>query len=261
MAKPQLLQQLRHGKLLTKENFPLFVETFNYAVNRLENIKGDADVDPQTGKIKFDTTDPEHPVIRLGDIEGDCDCPPLDEVSLSTYSPEPEEGEDPGPPSACIMGWHNLSTEQADTDAISGYGFVARDEETNELKYIGLNFLSSLSGGGGGGDMVLDNVSLSTNSNEEACIKGWLYDSAEGPTGELSDYAFVARDKDNKLKYILLSALGSLSAQGNTPLSAGPVDCNGKLLKFGAGLSTNLSVEVAENAAGVVDVKIGVYYI
>jgi hypothetical protein len=32
-------------------------------------------------------------------------------------------------------------------------------------------------------------------------------------------------------------------------------------LKFGAGLNTNLSVEVVENAAGVVDVKIGVYYI
>ena len=65
MARPQILQELRHGKLLTQGNFPSFVDTFNYAVNRIENIKGDADVRPNGGWVTVDNTDPEHPVIRL----------------------------------------------------------------------------------------------------------------------------------------------------------------------------------------------------
>lgn len=51
MAKPQILTQLKHDKLITKANFPTFVETFNYVVNRLENIKGDYDINPKNGAI------------------------------------------------------------------------------------------------------------------------------------------------------------------------------------------------------------------
>ncbi len=64
MAKPQLLQKLIHDKLLTKTNFPQFVETYNYTVNRCENIKGDGDEYGQ-GLIQVDNTDPEHPIIRV----------------------------------------------------------------------------------------------------------------------------------------------------------------------------------------------------
>lgn len=64
MAKPQLLQKLTHDKLLTKTNFPQFVETYNYTVNRCENIKGDGD-DYGQGLIQVDNTDPEHPIIRV----------------------------------------------------------------------------------------------------------------------------------------------------------------------------------------------------
>ena len=64
MAKPQLLQKLTHDKLLTKTNFPQFVETYNYTVNRCENIKGDGDEYGQ-GLIQVDNTDPEHPIIRV----------------------------------------------------------------------------------------------------------------------------------------------------------------------------------------------------
>ena len=46
MAKPNVLQELEHGKCLTHGNYPSFVETWNYAINRLENIKGDRDLDP-----------------------------------------------------------------------------------------------------------------------------------------------------------------------------------------------------------------------
>lgn len=135
---------------------------------------------------------------------------------------------------------------------------VSEDGEAAEVRYIQLSSLSA------SGSMKLDNVSLSANSAGEACIKGWATDETEGVDGDLSSYGFVARDESYRLKYISLSSLqgvGCLSAQGNTPLSADPVACGGKLLKFDAGLSTNLSVEVAENAPGVVDVKIGVYYI
>lgn len=67
--KPQQLAQLKHDRILTKANFPTFVETFNYTVNRSENLKGDADIRPQDGFIKVDNTDPEHPVIRLTNID------------------------------------------------------------------------------------------------------------------------------------------------------------------------------------------------
>jgi len=46
MAKPSYLQLLEKGKLLTAGNFPEFVNTWNYSVNRLENIKGDRDSSP-----------------------------------------------------------------------------------------------------------------------------------------------------------------------------------------------------------------------
>ena len=65
MAKPSYIQQLDKGKLLTGKNFPEFVSTWNYAVNRIENLKGDRDVNPTNGVITVDNADPEHPVIRF----------------------------------------------------------------------------------------------------------------------------------------------------------------------------------------------------
>lgn len=65
MAKPQTVQKLRHDKLLTKANFPSFVDTFNYFGDFIENLKGDADVRPDTGCITVDRSKPDHPVIRL----------------------------------------------------------------------------------------------------------------------------------------------------------------------------------------------------
>lgn len=63
MAKPAI-QVLQKGKFLCGKNFPTFSDTFNYAVNRLENLKGDGDVDPRRGHIKIDNTNPEFPIIR-----------------------------------------------------------------------------------------------------------------------------------------------------------------------------------------------------
>ena len=65
MAKPAFIQQLDRGRILNGDNFPQFVDTWNYSVNRLENLKGDRDVNPQQGHINLDNSDPDHPVIRF----------------------------------------------------------------------------------------------------------------------------------------------------------------------------------------------------
>lgn len=68
MAKPGILQRLTKGWLLSGKNFPGFADTFNYAVDRIENLKGDFDTNPKDGYVTVDNTDPEHPVIRLAKI-------------------------------------------------------------------------------------------------------------------------------------------------------------------------------------------------
>lgn len=65
MARPDNLEHLTHGKLLTQTNFPNFVDTYNYTVNRCDNLKGDRDADPQNGSIEVDNANPEYPIIRL----------------------------------------------------------------------------------------------------------------------------------------------------------------------------------------------------
>lgn len=64
MARPAILQLLQRGKALCGKIFPNFVETWNYTVNRCDNLAGDRDGDPQNGWIEVDNTDPEHPIIR-----------------------------------------------------------------------------------------------------------------------------------------------------------------------------------------------------
>lgn len=63
--KPQILAKLRHGKLICQAIYPTFVETWNWLVRFTSTIKGDADVNPKTGVIVVDRTDPDHPIIRL----------------------------------------------------------------------------------------------------------------------------------------------------------------------------------------------------
>ena len=65
MARPSIVQYLRHGKILAGKVFGSFVETWNWMVAGWANLKGDYDVDPENGLIYIDRTDEEHPVIRL----------------------------------------------------------------------------------------------------------------------------------------------------------------------------------------------------
>lgn len=65
MARPSIVQYLKHGKILAGKVFGSFVETWNWMVAGWANLKGDYDVDPENGLIYVDRTDEEHPVIRL----------------------------------------------------------------------------------------------------------------------------------------------------------------------------------------------------
>lgn len=63
--RPSVLQTLKDGLALCGKNFPNFVNTWNWLVNAFDNLRGDADINNETGHIKIDRTDPKHPVVRL----------------------------------------------------------------------------------------------------------------------------------------------------------------------------------------------------
>lgn len=64
MAAFHAPQLLKKGLAFCGANFPRVVETWNWLVNVAQNAKGDADVNPKTGKIVIDRTDVHNPVIR-----------------------------------------------------------------------------------------------------------------------------------------------------------------------------------------------------
>ena len=60
-----ITQKLQKEKLLCGKNFGNFVNAWNLVQDRVSNIKGDADTNPQQGHIQVDNSDVNHPVIRL----------------------------------------------------------------------------------------------------------------------------------------------------------------------------------------------------
>lgn len=64
MAKPQKLQQLKHGRILSKGAFPGFVATWNWLCAIVESWVGDQDLGGD-GVIHVDRTNADVPVIRL----------------------------------------------------------------------------------------------------------------------------------------------------------------------------------------------------
>jgi len=174
MARPQNLQELRHGKLLTENNFPAFVDTFNYAVRRIENIVGDRDTNPQTGTIRVDNTDPEHPVIRCdrpilsgngGAVAfGDSD---LSDVGLSSV----HVADLSGTPYIQLYKFDEEPNEQtgAKIDELSGTFEIGSGDwflvkNGDELHYKKIVLSTDLSGGGGG-SISVDSDIASLNSN------------------------------------------------------------------------------------------------
>ena len=65
MARPPVLQKLRHGRILCGRVFRFFVETWNWLVGAFNNLCGDWDVNPQAGFLSVDWSDPDKPVVRM----------------------------------------------------------------------------------------------------------------------------------------------------------------------------------------------------
>lgn len=65
MARPPLIQKLRHGTLLTGRLYRWFVETWNWLTGYVDNLRGDFDANPAQGFISVDRTNPDVPVIRF----------------------------------------------------------------------------------------------------------------------------------------------------------------------------------------------------
>ena len=65
MARPPVIQKLRHNRLLCGAVFRWFVETWNWITSYVDNLRGDGDLNGQTGCITIDRTDPDAPVIRI----------------------------------------------------------------------------------------------------------------------------------------------------------------------------------------------------
>lgn len=175
--KPKTLSELKHGNLLTKGNYPTFVETFNYAVKRLDNLLGDKDVNPQTGTIRVDNTDPEHPVIRCdkpilsgngGAVAfGDSD---LSDVGLSSV----HVADLSGTPYIQLYKFDEEPTEQTGVkidnpqgtfEIGSGDWFLVKNGDELHYKKIVLSTDLSGGGGGGGGSISVDSDIASLNSN------------------------------------------------------------------------------------------------
>jgi hypothetical protein len=131
MARPARIEKLRHGRILCGGAFSLFVETWNWLTSYVDNMKGDFEVNPKTGCIFIDRTNPDSPVVRFradrlpaggagGSVEVAADGP---------FSPiYDDEGEDP----EVVTGfsncyWQNCGVTQHMSDqSIPGTdGFIA----------------------------------------------------------------------------------------------------------------------------------------
>lgn len=181
-----ILQRLKHDKVLNKKSFPNFVESWNFTIDRMMNLKGDKDVNPDIGAIEVDNTDPLHPVIRFNAISSDIndlDTPPDSNDSENGLSSvewiwpetssdieEPTEGLDKRPKAFSLFNFgkeENDGTLSVNINQLSGtvtpesdlsgrYDFLVRHDGV--LKYMDLQLSTALpiSGGGGGGSSDFD---------------------------------------------------------------------------------------------------------
>lgn len=95
MARPPRIEKLRHGRILCGSVFRFFVETWNWLVGYVDNMKGDADVNPQAGHITIDRTDPDHPVVRFrADKAAGGKSVKPDDVSTEFIPHNPAQGAD-----------------------------------------------------------------------------------------------------------------------------------------------------------------------
>ena len=158
----------------------------------------------------------------------------------------------------------NISSDNVDI-------LVRNSSSGKELQYVSLSSVMSNSSGDGktpDADAFAQTgqKSIETLNNDYLQIYGF---NRLPLNNDLTSYQYgiVARNEATReVEYLALSALSSdisadcLSGQGNLTSNV-PIDCQKKLLKFDAGLSSNVEIDIVENNPGIVDVKIGVYYI
>ena len=63
--RPNPIQYLKHGKLLSKKTAPTFVETWNWLCACANNACGDYDINPRECYITVDKRREDKPIIRL----------------------------------------------------------------------------------------------------------------------------------------------------------------------------------------------------
>lgn len=152
---------------------------------------------------------------------------------------------------------------------------VENDSEDESItgKDVKIEYFKAQIGGGGDSktpdaDAFAQTGQRSTESLSSDYLQIYGFDRLS-VNNDLTSYQYglIARNEATReVEYLALSALSAelsgecLSAQGNLSTSVA-VDCQGKLLKFDAGLSSNVEIDIVENNPGIVDVKIGVYYI
>lgn len=179
MGRPQLLQRLKHDKLLTKTVFPFFVETWNWLIGRVDNIRGDKDENEALGYIRVDNTDDEAPVIRFEppadfwdnkdgkSYYADSEVQALGQESLKKQIYEDEDDDDSDDNGKTYFQIAGFDEAEAGTSPV-----VTNDDETGN-KTIEWKEIE-------GGGAKADGVSIDKKSNDELEIKGWSTASASG---------------------------------------------------------------------------------
>ncbi|MBQ8124667.1 MAG: hypothetical protein IJ173_02150 [Kiritimatiellae bacterium] len=94
MARPVILYRLRNGVILLGKALVRFARTWNWLIDYVDNLKGDADLNAANGHIVVDRADPDHPVIRAVNLPQGGGGTRTDGKSVD-YVPAADEGETP----------------------------------------------------------------------------------------------------------------------------------------------------------------------
>lgn len=164
MARPQRIEKLRHGRLLCGSVFRFFVETWNWLTAYVDNMKGDAETDPQSGYITIDRTDPDHPVIRFraDKVAAAAASAALDEVSLNTRAADGK---------AQIKGWNVASasgtTLAADLKSSSpAAGLIIYRDALGNLSYKSIGSLGLPAGITETGLKIVTDIQWNTTTHQ-----------------------------------------------------------------------------------------------
>ena len=232
MAKPAILQDLLHGKILSKKVFPDFVETWNYIIHRCQNLRGDGDINPTTGYIKVDNTNPDFPVIRYSPPVEMNSTYRADSDTLSAYSLDLYRNiivsDDMSADCGSIFGLHDFDSlsNQVKPSPISAYDMVTRyiKDGIPYVKYVALSSLSATGGNYVSGDADYDSnlssvktfelsgskiVRLFNFDNPDEDFELGFYDVAK-LTSDPSYTILVRDDNTKKQRYATLKGFDSL---------------------------------------------------